>query len=205
MNNCFPRVPASGTSWTSTSGDWNRRISLPTNLLLFLTSFAVSFFLLTFAIKNMKYKVVFSAERRKCKKSGEIICNPDLLDEPTEQRVPSNVFEWPSRDGGRKANQPSGEFDRFRTCDHQSHNLVLYQLSYKLHITYSRWIRTTTSRTEIWYATNYTMEQCSRRLKDSNLWDVAVCQFSGLVQSTNSAKSPVVRLVRDSYSRPWHS
>ena len=57
-------------------------------------------------------------------------------------------------------NRPSGEFDRFRTCDHQSHNLVLYQLSYKLHITYSRWIRTTTSRTEIWYATNYTMEQC---------------------------------------------
>ena len=27
----------------------------------------------------------------------------------------------------------------------------------KLHIN-SRWIRTTTSRTEIWYATNYTME-----------------------------------------------
>ena len=30
-----------------------------------------------------------------------------------------------------------------------------------------------------------------RRLKDSNLWYVAVCQFSGLVQSTYSAKSPV--------------
>ena len=46
-----------------------------------------------------------------------------------------------------------GEFDRFRTCDHQSHNLALYQLSYKLYITCSRWIRTITSRTGIWYAT----------------------------------------------------
>ena len=26
------------------------------------------------------------------------------------------------------------EFDRFRTCDHQSHNLALYLLSYKLHV-----------------------------------------------------------------------
>ena len=49
------------------------------------------------------------------------------------------------------------EFDGDRTHDHQSHNLALYQLSYKLHIN-SRWIRTTTSRTEIWHATNYTME-----------------------------------------------
>ena len=82
------------------------------------------------------------------------ICNPDLLDEPTEQREPSNLFGWPSREGGRpKANRPSWEFDRFRTCDHQSHNLALCQLSYKLHITCSRWIRTTTSRTGIWYAT----------------------------------------------------
>ena len=36
-------------------------------------SFDESHFLLTFAIKNMKYKVVFSAERRKSKKSGNII------------------------------------------------------------------------------------------------------------------------------------
>ena len=49
------------------------------------------------------------------------------------------------------------ELDGVRTHDHQSHNLALYQLSYKLHIN-SRWIRTTTSRTEIWHATNYTME-----------------------------------------------
>ena len=49
------------------------------------------------------------------------------------------------------------EFDGDRTHDHQSHNLALYQLSYKLHIN-SRWIRTTTSRTEIWRATNYTMK-----------------------------------------------
>lgn len=27
-----------------------------------------------------------------------------------------------------------GEFDRFRTCDHQTHILTLYLLSYKLHI-----------------------------------------------------------------------
>ena len=26
------------------------------------------------------------------------------------------------------------EFDRFRTCDHQTHKLALYQLSYKLHV-----------------------------------------------------------------------
>ena len=64
----------------------------------------------------------------------------------------------------RKEEQSStdhlGEFDRFRTCDHQIHILTLYPLSYKLHIICSRWTRTTTSRTEIWYATNYTMEQC---------------------------------------------
>ena len=30
--------------------------------------------------------------------------------------------------------QVNREFDRFRTCDHQSHNLALYLLSYKLHV-----------------------------------------------------------------------
>ena len=40
-----------------------------------LQNFDESLFLLTFAIKNMKYKVVFSAERRKSKKSGNIIRN----------------------------------------------------------------------------------------------------------------------------------
>jgi len=38
-----------------------------------LQDFDESLFLLTFAIKSMKYKVVFSAERRKSKKSGNII------------------------------------------------------------------------------------------------------------------------------------
>ena len=50
-----------------------------------------------------------------------------------------------------------GEFAGDRPHDHPSHDLALNQLSNKLHIN-SRWIRTTTSRTEIWYATNYTME-----------------------------------------------
>lgn len=31
-------------------------------------------------------------------------------------------------------NRPFGETDRFRTCDHQSHNLALYLLSYSLHV-----------------------------------------------------------------------
>ena len=87
------------------------------------------------------------------------ICNPSQLDEPTEQREPTKLFVWPSREVGRaKLNRPSWEFDRFRTCDHQIHILTLYQLSYKLHVICSRWIRTTTSKPEIWYATNYTME-----------------------------------------------
>ena len=49
-------------------------------------------------------------------------------------------------------NRPSWEFDRIRTCVNKSHNLALKPLGHKLHIN-SRWIRTTTSRTEIWYAT----------------------------------------------------
>ena len=50
-------------------------------------------------------------------------------------------------------NRPSWEFDRIRTCVNKSHNLAPKPLGHKLHITCSRWIRTTTSRTEIWYAT----------------------------------------------------
>ena len=49
-------------------------------------------------------------------------------------------------------NRPSWEFDRIRTCVDKSHNLAPKPLGHKLHIN-SRWIRTTTSRTEIWYAT----------------------------------------------------
>lgn len=33
-----------------------------------------------------------------------------------------------------RASSRNREFDRFRTCDHQSHNLALYLLSYKLHV-----------------------------------------------------------------------
>ena len=44
------------------------------------------------------------------------------------------------------------EFDRIRTCVNKSHNLAPKPLGHKLHIN-SRWIRTTTSRTGIWYAT----------------------------------------------------
>ena len=49
-------------------------------------------------------------------------------------------------------NRPSWEFDRIRTCVDKSHNLAPKPLGHKLHIN-SRWIRTTTSRTGIWYAT----------------------------------------------------
>ena len=81
------------------------------------------------------------------------ICNPSQLDEPTEQREPTSVLVWPSREEGRaKLNRPSWEFDRIRTCVDKSHNLAPKPLGHKLHIN-SRWIRTTTSRTEIWYAT----------------------------------------------------
>ena len=44
------------------------------------------------------------------------------------------------------------EFDRIRTCVNKSHNLAPKPLGHKLHIN-SRWIRTTTSRIGIWYAT----------------------------------------------------
>ena len=49
-------------------------------------------------------------------------------------------------------NRPSWEFDRIRTCVDKSHNLAPKPLGHKLHIN-SRWIRTNTTRTEIWYAT----------------------------------------------------
>lgn len=36
------------------------------------------------------------------------ICNPDQLDEPTEQREPSSLVEWLSREEGRAMlNRPS--------------------------------------------------------------------------------------------------
>ena len=44
------------------------------------------------------------------------------------------------------------EFDRIRTCVDKCHKLAPKPLGHKLHIN-SRWIRTTTSRTGIWYAT----------------------------------------------------
>ena len=50
-------------------------------------------------------------------------------------------------------NRPPWEFDRIRTCVNKSHNLAPKPLGHKLHITCSRWIRTITSRTGIWYAT----------------------------------------------------
>ena len=49
-------------------------------------------------------------------------------------------------------NRPSWEFDRIRTCVDKCHKLAPKPLGHKLHIN-SRWIRTTTSRTGIWYAT----------------------------------------------------
>ena len=74
------------------------------------------------------------------------ICNPDLLDEPTRR-----------------------EFDRIRTCVDKCHKLAPKPLGHKLHITCSRWTRTITSRTEIWYATITPWSSISSPQKESNL------------------------------------
>ena len=74
------------------------------------------------------------------------ICNPDLLDEPTRR-----------------------EFDRIRTCVDKCHKLAPKPLGHKLHINCSRWIRTTTSRTGIWYATITPWSSISSPQKESNL------------------------------------
>ena len=56
-------------------------------------------------------------------------------------------------------NRPSWEFDRIRTCVDKCHKLAPKPLGHELQIKCSRWTRTTTTRTGIWYATRYTMEQ----------------------------------------------
>ena len=76
-----------------------------------------------------RYEVRTRASRLK-------ICYPSQLDQPTEQREQSWTCLSYAESQGRKTvvNRPSlGEFDRFRTCDLQIHNLTLYLLSYKLH------------------------------------------------------------------------
>ena len=74
------------------------------------------------------------------------ICNPYRLDEPTNR-----------------------EFDRIRTCVDKCHKLAPKPLGHKLHITCFRWTRTTTSRTEIWYATITPWSSISSPQKESNL------------------------------------
>ena len=64
------------------------------------------------------------------------------------------------------------EFDRFRTCDHQTHKLALYQLSYKLHVVAPEGIEPSLTEQKPVVLPLYHRAIYLRRLKDSNLWDV---------------------------------
>ena len=63
---------------------------------------------------------------------------------------------WTDQVARKESPRPTdhlGEFDRARTCVNKCHKLAPKPLGHKLHISCFSWIRTNTSRTEIWYAT----------------------------------------------------